>query len=242
MLEEARVVLENQGVDLTDEESTEKEVNQVETASGARETSSAKEEELVNNAQIAIEVKGDEKKQSAANQPWHPLDETAKKEEDKDILEEIPLTGRNTATKKHRIPNRRRASFITKLETTLGVVGVVGKHAYKNYTSAWCCLLTAIVCVNIIMGILTGIFVYYTHDTLPHIEGTQKLNGLHAPVTIQRDDHGIIHITADNMDDLFFAQGWVINNIMLMPYLNSTTANAFSTGGFPRQAIPNRPA
>src|SRR5690348_8565517 len=44
---------------------------------------------------------------------------------------------------------------------------------------------------------------------LPRIDGNTILYGLHAPVTVERDSHGVPHITAGSMDDLLMAQGYV---------------------------------
>jgi penicillin amidase len=44
---------------------------------------------------------------------------------------------------------------------------------------------------------------------LPQLDGTLSLPGLAAPVTVQRDAHGIPHIRAANLDDLVVAQGFV---------------------------------
>ena len=44
---------------------------------------------------------------------------------------------------------------------------------------------------------------------LPQISGTIVLDGLAAPVRVVRDRWGVPHITAENQDDLFFAQGFV---------------------------------
>jgi penicillin amidase len=47
------------------------------------------------------------------------------------------------------------------------------------------------------------------HDSLPQLDGSLSISGLSAPVTVDRDAHGIPHIRAANMDDLVFAQGFV---------------------------------
>ncbi|OJV42153.1 MAG: penicillin acylase family protein [Acidobacteriales bacterium 59-55] len=47
------------------------------------------------------------------------------------------------------------------------------------------------------------------HDSLPQIDGTLSITGLSAPVTVQRDAHGVPHIHADTLDDLILAQGYV---------------------------------
>ena len=47
------------------------------------------------------------------------------------------------------------------------------------------------------------------HDSLPQIDGTVAIAGLSAPVTVQRDAHGVPHIHAATLDDLILAQGYV---------------------------------
>ncbi|RXS94368.1 penicillin acylase family protein [Silvibacterium dinghuense] len=44
---------------------------------------------------------------------------------------------------------------------------------------------------------------------LPQLDGSLPLPGLSAPVTVRRDQHGVPHIEAANLDDLFEAQGYV---------------------------------
>jgi penicillin amidase len=44
---------------------------------------------------------------------------------------------------------------------------------------------------------------------LPVLDGNLRLTGLSAPVSVQRDAHGVPHIEAANQDDLFMAQGYV---------------------------------
>jgi penicillin G amidase len=46
-------------------------------------------------------------------------------------------------------------------------------------------------------------------DSLPQLDGQLRLRGLTAAVTVRRDQHGVPHIQADNLDDLFIAQGYV---------------------------------
>jgi penicillin amidase len=46
-------------------------------------------------------------------------------------------------------------------------------------------------------------------DSLPEIDGSLLTPGLTAPVTVRRDQHGVPHIEAGNLDDLLFAQGYV---------------------------------
>jgi len=44
---------------------------------------------------------------------------------------------------------------------------------------------------------------------LPQVDGSLRLSGLSAPVTVIRDKLGVPHIRAQSFDDLFFAQGFV---------------------------------
>jgi penicillin amidase len=46
-------------------------------------------------------------------------------------------------------------------------------------------------------------------SSLPETDGSLLTPGLSAPVTVRRDQHGVPHIEAGNMDDLLFAQGYV---------------------------------
>ena len=43
-------------------------------------------------------------------------------------------------------------------------------------------------------------------DSLPQLDGSIAIPGLSAPVTVQRDQHGVPHIRAASMDDLIIAQ------------------------------------
>lgn len=66
-------------------------------------------------------------------------------------------------------------------------------------------LLTALVAI----GAVSAWFLYAAYAALPQLDGSLKLSGLHAPVSVVRDTHGVPTITAGNLDDLFFAQGYV---------------------------------
>ncbi len=45
--------------------------------------------------------------------------------------------------------------------------------------------------------------------SLPQLDGEIRIAGLTAPVTVLRDQHGVPHINARSLDDLFFAQGYI---------------------------------
>ncbi len=57
-----------------------------------------------------------------------------------------------------------------------------------------------------------GGFIYYqviVRAPLPQIDGELSAKGLIDRVEILRDSHGVPHIYAKNMHDVFFAQGYV---------------------------------
>lgn len=50
---------------------------------------------------------------------------------------------------------------------------------------------------------------FLAHSALPQLDGAVRVHGLSAPVTVKRDAHGVPSIEASNLQDLFFAQGYV---------------------------------
>ncbi|HEX9551525.1 MAG TPA: penicillin acylase family protein, partial [Candidatus Limnocylindrales bacterium] len=56
-----------------------------------------------------------------------------------------------------------------------------------------------------VVGLVAGL----TGRGLPQTAGTIRIDTLHAPVTVIRDQTGIIQILADDPHDLFLAQGYV---------------------------------
>ncbi len=54
-----------------------------------------------------------------------------------------------------------------------------------------------------------GYAYYVAHSALPQLDGQLQISGLAAPVTVTRDSHGVPTIEAANLEDLFFAQGYV---------------------------------
>ncbi|HMC30109.1 MAG TPA: penicillin acylase family protein, partial [Candidatus Angelobacter sp.] len=64
--------------------------------------------------------------------------------------------------------------------------------------------------VLIIVGALAFAWFYNAaRSSLAQLDGTVTLAGLQAPVSVIRDEHGVPHITAASLADLFFAQGYV---------------------------------
>src|SRR5947209_4785066 len=68
--------------------------------------------------------------------------------------------------------------------------------------------IVAIVLVAIIVLGGAGGYWFVT-KSFPQIDGTIRVPGLKAQVEIVRDQLGVPHISADNADDLFFANGYV---------------------------------
>jgi penicillin G amidase len=72
-------------------------------------------------------------------------------------------------------------------------------------------LFTGILAVLFVALAGGGVLWLYLAESaaLPQIDGSLRVAGLTAPVTIHRDAHGVPHIEAANQDDLFFAQGFI---------------------------------
>jgi len=74
----------------------------------------------------------------------------------------------------------------------------------------------AVIFVVLIAVLATIGFFYGRHwtrqamrDDLPQLDGAVSISGLSAPVTVQRDEHGVPHLRAATLDDLVMAQGYV---------------------------------
>jgi penicillin amidase len=62
----------------------------------------------------------------------------------------------------------------------------------------------------IVAGTLAFLWFYHAaHSSLAQLDGTISVAGLQAPVSVIRDSHGVPHITAAKLEDLFFAQGYI---------------------------------
>ncbi|HEX4897285.1 MAG TPA: penicillin acylase family protein [Candidatus Limnocylindrales bacterium] len=72
----------------------------------------------------------------------------------------------------------------------------------------WGLRAIAIVVVVVLVGVL-GLVAALTGRGLPQTSGTIRIAGLHAAVTVIRDDAGILQVRADDPHDLFLAQGYV---------------------------------
>ena len=54
-----------------------------------------------------------------------------------------------------------------------------------------------------------GWFYWRSRSSLPQLEGRIRVAGLSSPVEVRRDGHGVPHLRASSLEDLFFAQGYV---------------------------------
>ena len=57
--------------------------------------------------------------------------------------------------------------------------------------------------------LLIGAWLFLSRMSFPRERGTERLEGLTGPVTVQRDTYGVPHIFAGTSRDLFFGQGYV---------------------------------
>jgi penicillin amidase len=84
------------------------------------------------------------------------------------------------------------------------------RGGFLRWTIRLLILLLVLVCVSALFSAY-GVF-WLRHamrQQLPQVDGQITLTALHAPVTVRRDDHAVPHIAAQNLDDLFTAQGFL---------------------------------
>ena len=83
---------------------------------------------------------------------------------------------------------------------------LVSSRAHSRFHPLWAGLL-----ILFLLAALGGCFWLYSQarSALPQLDGTKLVPGLITSVTIRRDARGLPTIEAANLDDLFFAQGYV---------------------------------
>jgi penicillin amidase len=83
----------------------------------------------------------------------------------------------------------------------------------KPMRSGWYWFWRILLVVVVLLAIATAVAVMQLRSAalaaLPQLEGTVSLPGLHSPVEVLRDNHGVPHLRAQSAEDLFFAQGYV---------------------------------
>src|SRR5947208_15528750 len=71
-------------------------------------------------------------------------------------------------------------------------------------------LLLVLITLAVLAGIGVSFYFYrMVRSTLPQIEGSITVEGIHAPVSVIRDAQGVPHIAAFTLEDLFLTQGYV---------------------------------
>ncbi len=87
---------------------------------------------------------------------------------------------------------------------------VASPAARRGFLGVLLKIILGLVLLLIVAGTLAFFWFYSTaRGSLAQLDGTVTLNGLQAPVSVARDAHGVPHLTAANLPDLFFAQGYV---------------------------------
>ena len=86
------------------------------------------------------------------------------------------------------------------------------KVSYNARPKSRFALKVVILLLSVLLIAFLGADAWFYHAArvaLPQLDGALSVTGLHAPVTVLRDEHGVPTIQAASLDDLFFAQGFV---------------------------------
>ncbi len=67
----------------------------------------------------------------------------------------------------------------------------------------------AVLALVLVAGAVFAYGIHLTRASFPQVSGEVAVEGLTAPVTVMRNDLGIPQIYADNLEDLFYTQGYV---------------------------------
>src|SRR6266581_1336153 len=75
-------------------------------------------------------------------------------------------------------------------------------------------------------------------SALPDLDGALPVSGISAPVSVNRDSHGVPTIEAATLDDLFFAQGYVTaqDRLFQMDLMRRAAAGDLSESGPPQKS------
>jgi penicillin amidase len=72
--------------------------------------------------------------------------------------------------------------------------------------------LSVLVLLTLLIFLVAGTSIWFYrigHASLPQLDGSVAVSGLQGTVNVVRDAHGVPHIAASSLDDLFFAQGYI---------------------------------
>jgi len=101
-----------------------------------------------------------------------------------------------------------------------------------------------ILILAIVAGTLAVFWFYRTAQrSLARLDGSVALSGLQAPVSVLRDAHGVPHLNASSLEDLFFAQGYVTaqDRLWQMDVTRRAVGGEMSEI-FPASSAPPQPA
>ena len=70
-------------------------------------------------------------------------------------------------------------------------------------------LVAAGIVLLVVLGAISTTFGLLVFRPLPTIDADERLLGLHERVEVLRDSYGVPHVFADDLHDVFFAQGYV---------------------------------
>jgi hypothetical protein len=76
--------------------------------------------------------------------------------------------------------------------------------------SRWGAAITWTCFLYLLTLIWMSVPAYFRLATLPQLEGELKLPGLDGPSFIRREKHGLIHVEASTMHDVYFTQGFAV--------------------------------
>src|SRR5579859_8022879 len=87
---------------------------------------------------------------------------------------------------------------------------VAAPRSRRTFVGTILRIIFALVLLILLAGTLAFFWFYHAaRSSLAQMDGTVSLSGLQAPVSVIRDEHGVPHLAAANLQDLFFAQGYV---------------------------------
>src|SRR5262245_45174851 len=87
---------------------------------------------------------------------------------------------------------------------------VAARTAARRLWKIFIRIATVLVVLAVLFTAVCAYWFYHAaHASLPQLDGEIAVSGLAAPVAVVRDLHGVPHITAASLDDLFLAQGYV---------------------------------
>src|SRR4051794_8808826 len=91
----------------------------------------------------------------------------------------------------------------------MNTLTLADKRPARSPSKVWRILGLWTLGIGVVLAAAVAWFLTIARSALPQVDGTVPAPGLSAPVSVTRDSHGVPMIEAANLDDLFFAQGYV---------------------------------